>query len=262
VSHCVERRNWTTNQSCFRESCAASNQNTPGINNFGFGFDYPDEPGYYFYILVTANSGLDPPDPTLYPFLVEMLRQNNGTSIDPLVPPAQPLTVTHLWTPANIGDNLTLSSKRFGQTVFVAGWNWRWSSGPATPDDIEAEVDYALENAVYVPSRCPDTRLADIPWLLGNDIQFNDMMTMVQWMIGVNWSAVNTSNWIAECVYWLGEFEYCALFPSYYSFASLTDYDVTPSPWYDLYVMAEVTNAEFLDCGPPVGCLGMWPEPP
>lgn len=80
------------------------------------------------------------------------------------------------------------------------------------------------------------------------------------YLVGINISAplAEPGNWPAACLYWTDDWTvFCDQFPLYYTYASVTNFSVTPSPWADLRTLVRLFNEEYSECGVPVGCMGV-----
>jgi hypothetical protein len=237
-----------------------------------------DDPDAYFEIanvrLVNEEDFPDGGETRIIQLLQQFVDENEGTATDPLVePPPQPMdfapNASQYWYTPDFGvANMSTTGREFARQTAAALWNLRATytlARPSTvpyPDDTNlAHIIEVFEQFVFSPSYyCPDVEtLMDIVWV--NDFSASLHLTLVtaEVMLGYNVSAegMDPANWPAECLSVTGFSLFCDQFPSYYSFASLRNFSIVPSPWRDLNTLVTIYNNEFLACGTARNCVGI-----
>jgi hypothetical protein len=236
---CDEWRDEGVNQTCISETC------TPLMYTDG-----------YFYLTQqetdTANysSALLYPDPLGEVSMPEMLAQfiadNEPDSLDPVTPAPQPFTTPVLFTDAEWNvDSFEVPPRELARQLAVTKFNYDFIDVFAVPEGA-AET---MQTMVFTPSRCPDDDVAALPWLAENNVTMQSVYLLTRCLVGFN-VAGNMSEaapFQEQCALCTDP-TLCYLFPTYYAYAELADYEATPSFWRDVTSIFTLFNNAFNNC--------------
>jgi hypothetical protein len=145
-------------------------------------------------------------------------------------------------------------------TAQINAWELDFGWGFLNIDNEEL-MGETYEALVYTPLRCSTLPLNTIPWLSGNDISVSLTVWGLGYLVGLDMSTsiADPENWAATCAAFIGTSlpEFCAQFPGYYSYESLRDWSLSPSPWVHATYLFQALNEEYRAGSTPVGCLGV-----
>lgn len=261
VAYCQTIRN-ATDLACIRAACTAyvSNEITDNVYFAGLTFYYtaPIDVGRW-----TTGALLNPTPDDLGPvplvYLIQKFMADNPVTVPQPLVAADNASVLFL-TPAEYASgSFAVSSGDLGRQVLLAAQNELMNRKLCAN---ETDVIFTLNRLVVTSRtpRCNDSALAAIPWM-DETTRFFDIYANLVWISGLNTSApqADPANWPAECLYWTSYPTFCDLFPDYYSFESLRNYSIVPSPWRDYTTVLAAFNREYLNGAPPIGCFGLAP---
>ncbi len=267
VTECQEIRN-ATDQDCARTKCypLVANFLPAGETFTTVGVNYPYEPeNYSFVTLVGSDDG----PVYLMEMTAQFLTDNIPDSTSPIVPPPQPMDTlaSFSFTQADFGViSFQIPSREFAREMLTATWTVNGLSNltALAPFELADPVLETFTTLVYTPLRCRDPELLAIPWVQDATIKVYDAFYGAIWVFGLNVTApqADPENWggvDGACIYWTAWPAFCSQFPDYYTYESLRDFTILPSPWRDLTTFLRVWNEEYRNCGEPVGCMGVPP---
>ncbi len=260
VTACQEIRN-ATDMECARTTCypLVTSPIPGGGLDIPIGFFYDLEPENYSFIDLIANGSTN-----IMEMVTQYANDNVASSFNPVLPLPRPLEgPTFELTPANLSDNMQNTAREFGREMLVAELNVDAVRNltALTPPAYGGDVFNTWELLVYTPLRCRDPELLNIAWAQAATVTAEEAFYGAAWMFGLNVTSpqCDPENWLGDlgCLYWTAWPDFCDQFPDYYSFASLRDFSIVPSPWADLVTFLRVWNEEYRNCGEPVGCMGV-----
>lgn len=261
---CKELRN-ISDQDCARTTCIAL-----FINDL-FG-SYPPQPNLTYYPIAVASEDLTLFFVTLLGnvdgpvYMMQMIAQfvtnNLPVSEDPIVPVPRPFNESLTFLPTDLGSlSFQTIAREFARQQAIMFLNYFMNYySTLVPDALQPDVLAALFNLNYTPLRCPDANLAAIAWVtVDNAVNPGDAVYTANYMLAFNTtiSLLDPENWPSTCTDYFGWTIFCAQFPDYYSFESLRNFSIVPSPYADLTTLLTVFNNEYTNCDVPRGCLGV-----
>ncbi len=266
MTACEEIRN-SSNFNCDRTRCfALIAQLLPNNESFfTVGGNYVDEPTLYgFVTLIGSNDG-----PV---YIMQMVSQfvtdNIPNATHPVVPEPQPYEETVNFTQADWNVNsMQIPSREFAREVLAALMNYYalLNESAMTPPAFGSDVFDTFNTLAYTPLRCQDAELVAIPWVVANNVSVGMALAAYSFLTGLNVTAsdFDGATWSStSCDYWTSSWTiFCAQFPDYYTYESLRNFSIVPSPWADMTTLARVWNEEYRNCGEPVGCMGVESPP-
>jgi len=191
--------------------------------------------------------------------LSKFVINNTADSLSPIVPDPRPPPPFNFTFSDYASTPFTVASREYGRQWIIAAWNREMASFYGNFTLLNPYFTSAT-GMKYVPSRCQD--IANITWLSNNNITFGAVYSFARdyffainttgpWVVPANFHTLCVANNPVTAAKGL-----CWLWPSYYSYDSLTNFSAVPSPYLDITRLMTVFNNEFVDCGTPVGCLG------
>jgi hypothetical protein len=266
---CESIRDSDSDGVCIRSGCAG----LIAVDGFLYIGEYDgDEENYASIVLYSDYDEIDGGISRISELIQKFMLDNAPLSIDPVTPAPRPYNNTGelMLRSYDYINNVSFAvaagelARQLLATIFNVGMTVGPTSVDFQPSDdavLAAAIAGNYTNLVMTPARCPDADFAAITWLAGNDINWASFYTQVaRWIAGVKTSSAQADpeNWPDWCPYWFGE-EYCTLFPDPYSYESLRNFSITPSPYRDFTTIATTFNKEFRDPAAPRGCFGVVP---
>lgn len=205
--------------------------------------------------LVNANTS-DLGSVRLVDVLQQFMIQNRPTT-DGSSPP-QPLDYvgprTYYTTDVDV-LNFTVSARSFARELFAFKWNYNsLTTGTLNPVGGPGADFSAFITSVVTPSTCPVAEVAAIPWIQGNTFSVVSLSNMARGLVALNMTYTK-AEWDIACLDVTFSGPFCKAFQGYYSFESLTNYSIVPSPFRDVTAILKAFNEEYTDCGQPRGCF-------
>lgn len=180
-------------------------------------------------------------------------------------PPAQPMNETRSFYPADFGTaSFATSAMHFARQVATALYNRRvaYRMAPSSTSDY---LRRDFDRIIYSPSyRCTEPRILSIPWIQDFDTRVVDVLDLANAMLGadVTLPDFDAANWPTTCAGMTSITAFCNAFGPYYDVASLRNFDMSPSPYDDLYRLMRVFNEQYTADPWHMDCLGVRLELP
>lgn len=177
-------------------------------------------------------------------------------------PPPQPLDyvggLTFYTTDVGV-LSFQVSSRTLARELAAFKWNYASLVSSTLNPAPNAVVNLTVVSATWItPTRCPSADVAAIPWLRTSATAINvpALYTLARGLITLNLTSTE-AEWPIACLDVAVLPAFCQAFEThYYSFESLTNYSIVPSPYRDVLALMKAFNEEYVDCGVPRGCFG------
>lgn len=187
--------------------------------------------------------------------LQQFVLDNRPDAIVPdIVPAPRPLGANGLFSVADVGlVSFRRDGRELARQFMVFYWNYLANQ---RRELSTTNHDLVVRNSVVTATRCPFANVASIPWLQSNNVTVRELFAIGFYMMSMpNYVPFTEEEWTSFCSPRMSAF-YCALFPSYYTIESVTNFTVVPSPYRDLTSVFTAYNEEYVNCGPARGCFG------
>jgi hypothetical protein len=255
--YCRARRN-TTDSGCVIAACTAL---------LALASAPPAVPSRTFYLfnglVEVSSTGLyDNGTVRIAHVIQQIMVDNYPDAVAPLLMPApRPLLPEKVrFGSPDVGNkDMRVLAREFIRQYFAFSFNYRaQTKNDFAPPALQPAIANASAHSVWTPSRCPDASIRAIPWLYYDNVTVVRMHNIALIMLIYNASnpAYAPAGWVATCRALTAVPVFCNSFPNYYSFASLTNYSVLPSPYRDITTMLTAYNEEYAGCAVSRGCLG------